>query len=222
MNDLDISRLQSLGIATQPRTQESSELGQDDFLRIMLAQLENQDPTSPLEGNEFLSQITQFSIAEGVSGLNDSFSNLTNSLTSNQALQASALVGRSVLVPGDTAELSEGRTLQGRATLLEGANSVTVDIFNQGGELVNTLHLGPQSAGNVDFTWDGLTNGGTPAEQGAYRVIARANVGGTEQALSTLISARVDSVTLQNGGGSLEVNLAGIGPVSFSSVVEIR
>ena len=222
MNDLNISRLQSLGIATRPTTQETSELGQDDFLRIMLAQLENQDPTSPLEGNEFLSQITQFSIADGVSGLNDSFSDLANSLTSNQALQASALVGRSVLVPGESTQLSEDGTLQGRATLPEGANSVTVDIFNQGGELVNTLNLGSQSGGNVDFTWDGVTNSGETAEQGVYRIIARANVGGTEQALSTLVSARVDSVTIQNGRGGLEVNLAGIGPVNFSSVEEIR
>lgn len=222
MNDLDISRLQSIGIATRPTTQETSELGQDDFLRIMLAQLENQDPTSPLEGNEFLNQITQFSIADGVTGLNESFSDLANSLTSNQALQASALVGRSVLIPGDTAALSDGATLQGRAALPEGASSVNIDIFNQGGELVNTINLGPQGAGNVDFAWNGLTNGGAPAEQGVYRIAARANVGGAEQALNTLISARVDSVTLQNGGGSLEVNLAGIGPVSFSSVQEIR
>jgi len=222
VNDLNISRLQSLGIATQPSRQETSELGQDDFLRIMLAQLENQDPTSPLEGNEFLSQITQFSIADGISGLNDSFSDLANSLTSNQALQASALVGRSVIVPGDTAEVFPGNTLQGRAVLPDGANSVTVDIFNQGGELVNSLRLGPQDAGNVNFSWDGLNSEGSPAEPGAYRVVARANIGGTEQALTTQISARVDSVTLQNGGASLEVNLAGIGPVSFSSVQEIR
>ncbi len=222
MNELDISRLQALGIATQPRTQETSELGQDDFLRIMLAQLENQDPTSPLEGNEFLNQITQFSISDGISELNNSFSDLANSLSSNQALQASALVGRSVLVPGDTAQLSAVGTLQGRASLPEGASSVTIDVFSQGGELVNTINLGPQAAGNVDFAWDGLTNSGSPAEPGAYRVVARANIGGAEQALNTLISARVDSVTLQNGGSNLEVNLAGIGPVSFSSVEEIR
>ncbi|MBL1433313.1 MAG: flagellar hook assembly protein FlgD [Gammaproteobacteria bacterium] len=222
MNDLDISRLQSIGIATRPTTRETSELGQDDFLRIMLAQLENQDPTSPLEGNEFLSQITQFSIADGVSGLNESFADLANSLTSNQALQASALVGRSVLVPGDSAGLSENGTLQGQVALPNGASSVTVDIFNLGGELVNSINLGPQVAGNVDFVWNGVTNNGEQAEPGTYRVAARANVGGTQEALSTLISARVDSVTLQNGGGSLEINLAGIGPVSFSSVQEIR
>ncbi len=222
MNELDISRLQSLGIATQPRTQETNELGQDDFLRIMLAQLENQDPTSPLEGNEFLNQITQFSIADGITELNSSFSNLANSLSSNQALQASALVGRSVLVPGDTATLSEGGILQGRASLPDGASSVAVDIFSQGGELVSTINLGPQAAGNLDFAWDGLNNDGSAAEPGNYRVVVRANVGGSEQALNTLVSARVDSVTLQNGGGNLEVNLAGIGPVSFSSVQEIR
>ncbi len=222
MNDLDISRLQSLGIATQPRTQETAELGQDDFLRIMLAQLENQDPTSPLEGNEFLSQITQFSIADGISGLNDSFSDLSNSLTSNQALQASALVGRSVLILGDTATLSDTGNLQGRAALTEAANSVTVDIFSQGGELVHSLNLGPQAPGNVDFSWNGLNSDGETAVPGAYRVVARANIGGSEQALNTLVSARVDSVTLQNGRGGLEVNLAGIGPVSFSSVEEIR
>lgn len=222
MNDLDISRLQSLGIATQPTTRETSELGQDDFLRIMLAQLENQDPTSPLEGNEFLNQITQFSIADGISGLNDSFSDLANSLTSNQALQASALVGRSVLVPGDTTQLTESGGLQGRVGLAEGASSVTVDIFSQGGELINTLNLGPQAPGNVDFAWDGLNSSGESAAPGAYRVVARANIGGSEQALNTLVSARVDSVTLQNRGSGLEVNLAGIGPVSFSSVAEIR
>lgn len=229
MNELELSRLQSLGISTTQSTpttttstQSTSELGQDDFLRIMLAQLENQDPSSPLDGNEFLSQITQFSVADGISDLNDSFSDLANSLTSNQALQASALVGRSVLVPGDSSQLTEGGSIQGVAELPQSASSVSVDILNQGGQLINTINLGPQVAGNIDFSFDGTDSNGQTVPPGNYQFFARGSFGGSEQALNTLVSARVDSVTLQNGGGNLEINLSGIGPVSFSSVQEIR
>lgn len=222
MNEFDISRLQALGIAPRPQVEDRSELGQEDFLRLMLAQLENQDPTSPLESNEFLAQITQFSVAEGITNLQSSFADLASSLTSNQALQASTLVGRSVVVPGSEAFLNPEGGLEGVVSVPSSNNGVTVDILDQSGQRVHSLNLGPQVAGNVNFAWDGVNSNGQRLAAGTYRVEARSIENGVETSLSTSVVARVESVTLQGRGGSLEINLAGLGSTSFGSVQEIR
>src|SRR5579872_5865554 len=88
-------------------------LGGTDFLTLMLAQLKNQDPTSPVDSNTFLQQLTSLSEVQGITALNTSFSTLSNSLSSSQALQASSLLGHQALVASTTANLTSSAPVTG-------------------------------------------------------------------------------------------------------------
>jgi flagellar basal-body rod modification protein FlgD len=141
-------------------------------------------------------------------------------MQSAQALQASSLVGRSVLLPGTSAALAQGGNLSGAVELAAGASSVAVEIYDAGGQLVQRLDLGAQPAGLAKFSWDGTTASGTTAAPGQYTVKAVAGDGGQSASVPTLIAAKVESVTL-GGPQGLQLNLAGLGPVSLNDVKQI-
>ncbi len=196
------------------------ELGQEDFLKLMNAQLQNQDPMSPLENNEFMNQIAQFTMVEGIGDLNESFGQLSSSLVSNQALQASSLVGRSVLAPTGVASLSQGGSVRGKVDLPAPSSNVTVMVQDSSGQVIRHLELGAHSAGNADFNWDGLKDDGTFAEPGIYLMSSEATIDGQTEAVETLVASEVRSVTLGDGGGLL-LDLAGHGVIDFKQVREI-
>jgi flagellar basal-body rod modification protein FlgD len=198
-------------------------LGQDAFLRLMLAQLKNQDPFKPLQSGEFLSQLAQFSTVAGVKDLQSSFKDLSASLVSNQALQASSLLGRSVLVRRSSSALAAGGTLTGAIDVPSSASSVVVNITNASGELVRQLNLGPQAKGLANFSWDGMRSDGTMAAPDAYSVSAQLMVNGKAQGgASVLLDARVESVTIAADQSGLTLSLEGLGDIAFSDVRQIR
>jgi flagellar basal-body rod modification protein FlgD len=194
-----------------------------DFLNLMMTQLKNQDPTQPLDTSQMSAQLAQIGTVTGINQLNSSFSSLASSFTSNQALQASSLLGRSVLVNSSNATLAAGGKVSGAVQVPAGSGPVTVGIFSPAGALVKTLPLGTQGAGLASFTWDGTDNGGTSAPAGNYVVKAEAQNGQSQTTLATLVSAQVQSVTLNGGGsaGGLTLNVAGVGNVPLSSVTQI-
>ena len=196
------------------------ELGQEDFLKLMTTQLQNQDPMKPMENGDFLSQIAQFSTVTGIGDLQKSFESLSESLVSNQALQAATLVGRKVLAPTGTAALAQGGSIQGSVELPSASSSVVVNIYDGAGQVIRRLDLGSQAAGPVSFQWDGLMDDGQYAPPGNYLVGAEAGFDGRTEAIETLIASEVRSVTVGNGGGLL-LDLAGSGPLEFSQVRQI-
>ena len=196
------------------------ELGQEQFLELMTAQLQNQDPFKPMESGDFLSQIAQFSTVEGIGDLNDAFSGLSQSLVSNQALQATNLVGRQVLAPTGVAALSQGGTIRGNVELPAASGEVVVNVYDQAGQVVRRLELGSQTAGPVAFQWDGLKNDGQFASPGTYFISAEASIDGQFESVETLLASEVRSVTLSNSGGLL-LDLDGIGSLDFNEVRQI-
>jgi len=227
MNSINTDTLQSLGIAnnrenTNKAAEGSNDLGQQQFLELMVAQVRNQDPFKPLENGEFLSQIAQFSTVTGIQDLQDSFSSFAGSLSSNQALQASALVGRSVAVNSDIAVLKPGGKVDGAIGLPSDSNAVKVEFFNTAGELVKELPLGAQNGGIVEFSWNGLADSGNPAPAAAYRMVATANIDGEDVALGTLVKDNVESVILGRPGEGTTLNLSALGATDFNRVEEIR
>ena len=216
----------STGSSSTSSTSSSSAngvtLGGTDFLTLMLAQLQNQDPTSPVDSNEFLSQLASLSEVQGINQLNTSFSALSSSLVSSQALQASSLLGHQALVASSTASLATaGGTVTGAVSVPQTSSSVVLNITNSAGVLVNSINLGAQSAGLADFSWNGQTSSGSAAPAGTYSLSAQVNgvSGGT--AVTTLVSGTVDSVTMGSGATGLTLNIAGLGSVPFSSVQQI-
>ena len=155
----------NLGLTTAGTTgttaSASPALDEQDFLQLMTAQLQTQDPLNPVSNADFFSQIAQFSTVSGISQLNSSFSSLSSQLSSSQSLQAAGLIGHGVLVPGSTTQLTSSG-LYG-AVEVPSSGPVTVQIRNSSGALVGTLDLGTQAAGTVPFTWDGKGADGKPA-----------------------------------------------------------
>ena len=213
--------LEHLSVNRGEQKKDDNKLGQEDFLELMVAQLENQDPLNPAESGEFLGQIAQFGTVNGIAELQASVSALANSLQSNQALQVSTMVGRSVLVAGDTAMLNGGAGISGAVDLSEQTGSLVVKVHDSAGQLVKTVNLGSQSAGLVQFTWDGLDDAGAALGSGPYQLTAEAAVQDQNVSFPTLIEAQVDSVTLSASGVGPQLNLRGIGPVSLEDVRQV-
>jgi len=197
-------------------------LGGTDFLTLMLAQLKNQDPTSPVDSNQFLSQLASLSEVQGITQLNSSFSALSNSLISNQAMQASSLLGHQVLVSSSTATLgAAGATVSGAVNVPQTSSQVTLNISNSAGVLVQSINLGAQSAGLADFSWNGQAFNGSQVPAGTYTLSAQVAGVASGTAVPTLVGGTVDSVTMGAGTTGLTLNVAGLGSVPFSSVQQI-
>jgi flagellar basal-body rod modification protein FlgD len=201
---------------------DGTTLGGTDFLTLMLAQLKNQDPTSPVDSNTFLSQLAQLSEVQGITSLNTSFSTLSGSLTSSQALQASSLLGHQALVNSSTANLTAGATVSGAVNVPQTTSQVVLNISDASGQLVSQLNLGAQSTGLASFSWNGTMGNGSQAPAGTYTLTAQyagSTSGGT--AATTLVNGTVESVSMGAGSTGLTLNVAGVGSVPFSNVQQI-
>ena len=219
--NFDIEVIQSLGLTPAVSTQTRGDLGQGDFLKLLVTQMTNQDPFKPLESGDFLGQIAQFGTVSGIQDLQQSFSEFASSLSSDQALQGANLVGRTVLVPGDAGLLAAGGAITGELSVPSDASAVLVNVYDSNGELVDTVELGAQQSGQVPFNWDGLLDDGTYSDPGVYLIQGSGIVAGKNQALATQIRADVESVTTGGGNGGLQLNLVGLGSVGFNEVLSI-
>lgn len=218
----NFSRLQDLGLAGRPPELTTQDAGQEEFLTLMLAQLENQDPFEPMDNGDFLAQLAQFTTATGIEELNESFDNFANNIYSDQALQASSLVGRDLLVATDAALVDgSGAGIEGAVTVEGASGTVSVDVRDASGQLVRSIELGQQPSGNVGFRWDGFAADGTPAAPGAYTFEARISRFDEVERVPTLIRARADSVTLNGSGQGVTVNSLALGAFSLDDVRQI-
>jgi flagellar basal-body rod modification protein FlgD len=208
-------------IAEPERRSADASLGQQQFLDLMVTQLKNQDPFKPMESGDFLGQLAQFSTVNGIGELQGSFASLASSLQSSQALQASTMVGREVVIPRETVRLETGKSVDVAATVPADATSVRVTLTDANGQVVRQALLGPQAAGTLRFAWDGLRDDGGAAAPGTYGVELDATIGGSPQALASAVRARVESVSLSRNGLPPTLNVAGFGPVAMSEVIEI-
>jgi len=212
----------SLTSATKAATGSQS-LGKDAFLQLLVTQLKNQDPLSPQDNGAFVSQLAQFSSLEGINTLNDSVNNISSNYSSSQALQASSLVGRSIITQTDTALVDTSKSMTGSVAVTAATGNVSVKITDKDGVVVRTLDLGAQSAGSSDFIWDGKNANGEVAAAGTYTFAATTkNDTGDSVALATSLPATVTSVTLSQTGGEMLLNLAGgMGSVKLSQIQTI-
>ncbi len=197
---------------------QSKELGKNQFLELLVTQLNNQNPLEPQGNGEFIAQLAQFSQVEGVEKLNTSMEALLSGYQSSQALQASSLVGRKVIVPSDKAVVDTSETFKGSLVLPVTSSNVSVNIYDSTGTVVNRVNLGQQSAGQVSFMWDGKDSSGNVMKPGTYKFEAQATYADGTKGLYTLLPANVDSVTLGQNGGEMQLNLAGLGSVALSQV----
>ena len=175
-------------------------LTQEDFFSLLTAELAHQDPTKPTDNNEMISQMTAFSTTDGVATLNEQFTSFASTMSSSQALQASSLVGRSVLVDENVFGLEEGNTVNGKIESDIAASNVNIYVENTAGEIIQTVPVGSMAAGESSFTWNGLDGNGDPAPTGAYRFRVAGLVDGQASELHAMTYRKVDSVTLAGAG----------------------
>ncbi|ATJ84686.1 flagellar hook assembly protein FlgD [Halomonas beimenensis] len=214
----------SAGASLGPR--QSAEL-QDSFMTLLVTQLQNQDPLSPMKNEEMTSQLAQINTVSGIEKLNESLGAINDQIGAGQTLQASALIGQGVLVPGERVLLSQGE--EGEATttpfgveLAQPADEVVVTITDQAGQVVNRYEMGAVKAGVESFSWDGQTSDGQTAAEGAYRVRVEARRDGEPVAVEALNYAVVNSVTPPTDGGEVRLDLGAVfGRVGLSDIKQI-
>lgn len=197
---------------------KSDQLGQADFLRLMTEQLKNQDPLKPLEGTQFLGQLAQFSTVQGINGMQNALGAVASVMESDQTLRAASLVGHDALVDADTVQLQAGTGMNGEVVATS-AGTITIEIVDAAGQVVDRMPVEATGAGNVAWSWDGKALDGSTAPAGTYTIRATTGSGASTTALSTRVAAHVDSVSIESGG--LVLNLAGIGPQPLSAVRRI-
>lgn len=222
MSTIDTQTLDGLGLTQAQSMQKPADrLGQSEFLKLMVTQLNNQDPLKPMENGEFYTQIAQFSTVAGIQDLQSSFQQVASAMYSGQALQASALVGRNVLVGTQEAVLSAGGAVAGVLELPVGTPQAGVTVYDEAGQVVRRVDLGAQAAGQAQFAWDGLDAAGEAMPPGRYFLEADILFEGQPVAMQPYVATRVESVTLGGGADGIVLNLSGGANASLASVRRI-
>ncbi|NDV89837.1 flagellar hook assembly protein FlgD [Alteromonas sp. 345S023] len=198
------------------------QLTQEDFFSMLTEQLANQDPTAPVDNDQMVAQMTSFTMADGISQLNEKFESFAASMTSNQALQASSLIGQNVLVEGNIGHMAnQGDGLSGVVVNEQTVQNMKINIENQYGEVIKTIDAGTQAAGNIQFEWDGKDTRGNDMAAGDYVISATGEIDGEGVQLSTAVNRHVGSVSLAGSGQGVILNLDGEVSINLDDVIQI-
>jgi flagellar basal-body rod modification protein FlgD len=203
------------GAGTAKTSKTDAEETQDRFLSLLVAQMKNQDPLNPLDNAEVTSQMAQLSTVQGIENMNATLDALAASMGSNQMAQAANLIGHGVLVPGNS--IGPIENVMG-FELERPADQVTLTIQNAAGATVRTLNLGVRDGGVNVLAWDGLTDSGSAAPDGAYSFKVEAVQGGQALGSTALHLGLVNSVS-QNSQG-VQLNLSS-GSASYADIRQI-
>lgn len=193
-------------IGNNSKTTNSQDL-HNSFLTLLVAQLKNQDPTNPMQNNELTSQLAQINTVQGIEKLNTTLGSISGQINSNQSLQATALIGHGVMVPGNNILVGskDGKvsTTPFGVELERAADQVTATITNASGQVVRTIEIGGLTAGVHAFTWDGSLDDGTTAPDGAYKVAVNAKGNGEQLVARSLHFGLVNGVIRDGNGAKL-------------------
>lgn len=181
---------------------------QNRFLKLLTAQLKNQDPMNPLDNAQMTSQMAQISTVDGIERLNATLQKLISNSADSQAMQAASLVGHGVLVQGSDMALANGNAFGGVELALP-ADRVTVNIKDSNGLTVRTLELGAMEAGSTSFQWDGKANSGEVAANGNYTFSVSAVRGADKVDAAALTVGMVTSIERNAAGTTLNVGRLG-------------
>lgn len=215
--------LSDLAISSKaPSSAEGAAADKNMFMKLLLAQIKNQDPLKPVEQTDFVAQLAQFSSLEGIQNLNASVQDIGSMYRSSQALQATALVGREVLVPGQVAYAEAGAGFNGMIAGGQASGDITMTIKDSTGAVVATRELGNVGDAETPFSWDGKDNEGNSLQAGLYSVAIEGNAGGNNRALETSVYSRVNSVSIVDNQGGMVLNLNGIGQIDSTKIQEVR
>ncbi|MEW5881596.1 MAG: flagellar hook assembly protein FlgD [Pseudomonadota bacterium] len=191
----------------------------DRFLKLLVAQMNNQDPLNPLDNAQVTSQMAQINTVTGINNLSETVASLVAQFAQLQSLQAAQLTGRSVMVAGNGLSLGADGDAQAGFELPVPADSVNVEVRDANGLLVREIALGSANEGVQRFAWDGTTNSGARAAAGQYTFTVKATASGRQVDASALTVRQVEGV--RQNAGTVSLILAGVGPVAFGDIKQI-
>ncbi|MBP2170941.1 flagellar basal-body rod modification protein FlgD [Erwinia toletana] len=208
VNVNESTALTSTSTSTSSASSTASDL-QSNFLTLLVTQLKNQDPTNPMENSELTTQLAQINTVSGIEKLNTTLSSISGQINSNQALQASSLIGQGVMVDGSQILAGSGVTTPFGVELESAATAATVTIKDSTGAVVRTIDLGAVTAGVHSYTWDGTLEDGSTAPDGKYSFTVAASSGSTQLVAQPLNYGLVNGVTTNTDSAVLDLGTLG-------------
>jgi flagellar basal-body rod modification protein FlgD len=193
---------------------------QSTFLQLLITQMQNQDPTNPMDSSQMTSQLAQIDTVTGISQLNTSLSSLSSQLNAGQTSQAAMLIGSTVLAPGNSITVSSGKTSDFGVQLAAAATDMKINVVNSSGKIVNTIDLGAQPAGTVPVSWTPVDSSGNALPDGTYTITATGTVNGAAGTGTTLTSGTVESV-VQGSSGAPSLVLSNGSTAALTSVAAV-
>lgn len=182
------------------------------FIDLLVAEIQNQDPTDPMDASEYVSQLSQLSMVQSLDDLSDLQTTSNDQLTEISLLAASSLVGQTVTAPASSVTLDADGSISGQVTLDAAADSVTVSLYDSSGNLVDQSTTSNASAGAVEFDFSDL-------EAGSYTLTATATSDSTSTDLTTYVDQAVEKVSLSDD--SVQLDIAGVGTVDLADILGV-
>lgn len=203
---MDVTSLTNASAGGVAATQGNSNLGKNDFLKLLLAQLAHQDPTSPADSQAFVAQLAQFANVEQLQGVNGSLETLLLAQTASNQTQTVGLLGKDVQFKSDKLAFDGDHDCKMRGELSAQASTVTATIVDSTGKTVRTVEIRDVPAGPIDVNWDGHDDKGTKLPAGSYTVrLAAADSNGKNIPIEARGTGRVTGISYSKGYPELQV-----------------
>ncbi|MBT8764202.1 hypothetical protein KFV02_09680 [Desulfohalobiaceae bacterium Ax17] len=202
------------------KTGDAAPMGKDEFLKLLVTQLEHQDPLNPMDDREFTAQLAQFSSLEQLTSISEGIKSLNEDKARQEMLGAVSFIGKEVRASGDSLSKEGNNVSTVYYHFDDVASKVYINIFDSFGNLVRSENVGSRQPGDYEFVWDGKTYTGSYAPDGVYSVsIAAEGVNGQPVLVDTEVSGKVSGV--QNMNGQSYLRLEDGRQVNFVDVKEI-
>ncbi len=215
--------LEKIGVKTPENAaaKPKSSLGQEDFLKLMTTQLQNQDPFAPMENGEFIAQMAQFSTVTGITEMGQTLKGLSDKLNEFRIATASDLLGNSVLVPGNIVRPNKDGQIHGIIDLPSVSSETSVSFFDGSGELVHSVDLGAQGRGLIGFEWLNIPKEIIDKDE-PLRVEAYINTGKGSEGLTPSVFSEVIAASLNAKGQGVTIDVKDFGEMAAADVIKFR
>ncbi len=206
--------------AAQATANSNSLISENTFMKLMVQELQNQNPLDPMSNTNFIAELAQFNSMNQLTSMNSTLKSLVSSQNQSALSNAVSLIGKTVQANGNSFSFTGGNVPL-NYSLPQNANSVSLDVYDSSGNLVYNTNLGPQNSGSESFNWSGITNAGTTAPTGNYSFSINAtDASGKQVTAATYSNATVTGLTTSSSG-SVELELSNGSTVPLSSVTNV-
>ena len=216
--------LNKLGVRTQEDVKKEGNkntLGQEDFLKLMTTQLQNQDPFAPMDNGDFIAQMAQFSTVTGITEINSNLTNLGSKLEPNRVATAAQFLGHSVLVPGKVVSPDDNGEIHGVVDLPSYSNDVGLTFTNSSGEIVHTMNLGSNDRGLVGFSWTDIPDE-IKENKTRLTIQAYAGNGQASDGISTSVYNKVIAASAPKDSEDIVLETKDYGEISANDAIKIK